>query len=1116
MAADLLGYAAAADAADFAGAGAGEQASSHIQHLSSVVLNLKHSMHPYAKTDPSPRLRDRVRARSHSASSSLRVFIPAFLSRPANSTPTEEHPQVPSPEPYPIDDDPFACRINPVPSSSCSTATLSTPALSSAGSSPPSPAPTDDDEQDIPILPLPPRKFSAHYHRRRPPLRARPSLPSLSTLAHTELTYIPGSRNSAAARFPVEPWSQDFRIEQSPSHFQFPRSAVYPDPRENSTAENSLGLAELHEYEEAQDLVNGHFQDIIGLDPPFELDTPPVSRRTSMESILEDFESDPLSIPLPPSMPSSPPRSSIASELTITPERLLEFESEFPFTPSRTSFASSLTGFDNFRDTMTSFASTSPPRDSFVSQLSTAAGGSSSNGALSYSGTTSRRNHSRQPSGNEDPRDNGGREPGYPRGNGQGGSGGGGGGGGRRNPRSTEPSDADSASQTSDSESETEKNKKKVPGRATHLVPPSHNALGRARSSSPRGSSSTSSALRSNTISQSNSPPRMPNSARLPPSKPMHVNESDDSDNMPLAQRIPTALTAQKTIRKTEKDASDARRRERIARHYARLEREEREEKEKKEKDVSTLDVPPAVPREGRKRPAILQLDVPAAAAMSGQTSAKVMTPPPLSEGVAPDDLARRLLTVQQATSSADDIARGKSPAVTPGGLKSTGTLSRRPTAPSDRRAKTPDPNQAPPLPYTPLPPPAPWTTTTTAPSLQRRPSQPFAQAPSSSNAVSRSRTVMHTRRRSQSIGAPMQSTAAQASALNTVGSRPAVARSRSVRDIKAAAASTEDVPPVPGISRSRSVRDMKATAASSDAVPPVPAVAQSMGTQRVYINDMQQYRVVELRTGMRARDVLDIVEREGVLSNDAGHANGWALWELSNDFGMERPIREYELISDILETWNKEVQINAFMVKRTPLAPLLLQTAIPPSLPLGNSWVQWEGKKGKWSKRWIQLREQSIFLSKRDNGKDETFLCSLSNFDVYIVTRAQKLPKPFMFAVKSTANLSLFENPSDGVHMFCCDRDQGERLVERILVARSYVLFHERRVLFQTPSGSGGNSNLAVAGGSKSGLSRSSTRRTAPRQVTSPAPLVPNLFPSPWAEGSLLAKATSTDGPSA
>ena len=55
-------------------------------------------------------------------------------------------------------------------------------------------------------------------------------------------------------------------------------------------------------------------------------------------------------------------------------------------------------------------------------------------------------------------------------------------------------------------------------------------------------------------------------------------------------------------------------------------------------------------------------------------------------------------------------------------------------------------------------------------------------------------------------------------------------------------------------------------------------------------------------------------------------------------------------------------------MIKKTPLASLLSQKAMPTSSPTYSGHVQWESKRGKWNKRWMELREHSLWLSKRDN----------------------------------------------------------------------------------------------------------------------------------------------------
>ena len=112
-----------------------------------------------------------------------------------------------------------------------------------------------------------------------------------------------------------------------------------------------------------------------------------------------------------------------------------------------------------------------------------------------------------------------------------------------------------------------------------------------------------------------------------------------------------------------------------------------------------------------------------------------------------------------------------------------------------------------------------------------------------------------------------------------------------------------------------------------------------------------------------------------------------------------------------------------------------------------------------------MQLREHSIWISKRDTvsieflqvtfffvvfvhtdlmhyrlilqGQDQVHICSLSNFDAYRVTRNHRAPKPFAFAVKSTDNLSFFENTADYLHSFACSEKEGKIWMEKILVAR-------------------------------------------------------------------------------
>ncbi|KAG6891515.1 hypothetical protein C0992_005049 [Termitomyces sp. T32_za158] len=136
----------------------------------------------------------------------------------------------------------------------------------------------------------------------------------------------------------------------------------------------------------------------------------------------------------------------------------------------------------------------------------------------------------------------------------------------------------------------------------------------------------------------------------------------------------------------------------------------------------------------------------------------------------------------------------------------------------------------------------------------------------------------------------------------------------------------------------------------------------------------------------------------------------------------------------------------------------------MPSASPTYAGYVEWESKRGKWNKRWLQLREHCLWLSKRDNA-----------------------PRPFSFAVKSTDNLSFFENTADYVHIFSCGEKEGMAWVEHILVARSYVLHQERNVLFNPKA------SVNTLGGSGT-LSRAGTRKTSSAHRHVVQPLIPGV----------------------
>ncbi|KAF8262273.1 hypothetical protein EI94DRAFT_1744007 [Lactarius quietus] len=530
---------------------------------------------------------------------------------------------------------------------------------------------------------------------------------------------------------------------------------------------------------------------------------------------------------------------------------------------------------------------------------------------------------------------------------------------------------------------------------------------------------------------------------------------SSSGDDVPLAQSIPTALQAQRTIQKQVRDAKDERRRLRA------LRRQRQQTQQADRQQTPTQVLPDKIGSSTQH--------IAAQRAPSYSRSRTRTLPSNTARPIVAEDLARRLRDIQDPNASLslsprhqasppESTSHSDRPARRPGehARNPSANGQDRPLRPSRsfHRATTRDTAQAQPVPVPPL------ThdmyrlgrsaTTATRPTKQHDPFETLPSVPSAHKSSRRPQT---------SDGAHGPST--------TPFNFSVFQR-------------------VPAPSNDTSDPSSHSQVISKEA-------KQVSWQQRIFVVDLQRFNTLTMSPSTTAKEVMDALERQGQLAN----------WAVSQDFGMERPIRHFEIVSEVINSWDKDKSVNLLVAKKTPLATLLNASAIPTSSPVFSTYVEWESKPRKWSKRWLELREQGLWLSKKDNGKDEIFLCSLANFDAYTVTRPHKPPKPYVFAVKSTDNLSFFENKADYVHLFCCSEKDGRTWLESILLARSYFINQDRNT-------------LSVAGNQASGvssktLSRSGTRKGSRNvqqplvQVSATTPLTAQAYK--FEPGSLLAK---------
>jgi hypothetical protein len=143
---------------------------------------------------------------------------------------------------------------------------------------------------------------------------------------------------------------------------------------------------------------------------------------------------------------------------------------------------------------------------------------------------------------------------------------------------------------------------------------------------------------------------------------------------------------------------------------------------------------------------------------------------------------------------------------------------------------------------------------------------------------------------------------------------------------------------------RATSQRHRRVPTSTSSPVNPSPvntSKPELVVQQRVFISNMQRFNMVEIGESTTAGDVIEMIKADGALKDFAG-SGGWMVFEVAQDFGMgtffffaswqrqnffttdffflERPIRSFELVSDVQASWNKDKMVNYLVLRMTPL----------------------------------------------------------------------------------------------------------------------------------------------------------------------------------------------------
>lgn len=179
---------------------------------------------------------------------------------------------------------------------------------------------------------------------------------------------------------------------------------------------------------------------------------------------------------------------------------------------------------------------------------------------------------------------------------------------------------------------------------------------------------------------------------------------------------------------------------------------------------------------------------------------------------------------------------------------------------------------------------------------------------------------------------------------------------------------------------------------------------------------------------------------------------------------GLERRLRRYERICDVMNSWDKDHE-NSLLILSCPASMSdhdLDIDAVPnseDSPPGFTLHLHHSSRPGKWNKRWITLLENGQMFASKTAGSlpdDPTTvkLCQINEFDIYTPKEAEvrqsvKPPKKFCYAIKSQQKSNMFPDEDNFVHFFSTDDEEiATQFYEMIHGWRSWYLVSRKVAL--------------------------------------------------------------------
>ncbi|KAL4773446.1 hypothetical protein BDW60DRAFT_221848 [Aspergillus nidulans var. acristatus] len=202
------------------------------------------------------------------------------------------------------------------------------------------------------------------------------------------------------------------------------------------------------------------------------------------------------------------------------------------------------------------------------------------------------------------------------------------------------------------------------------------------------------------------------------------------------------------------------------------------------------------------------------------------------------------------------------------------------------------------------------------------------------------------------------------------------------------------------------------------------PVSAVNAGERRVLVQYKKDTLKLSVSPSTSAYDIL--VSASGKISEI--DPPRFILMESFTAQGLERPLRQYECIRDVMNSWAHDAENTLIIVPAPSVYALdfLAAQNVPKDPPMDATFhIYYSQKPRKWDKRYVTIRSDGqVVSSKKEMSKEQINVCHLSDFDIYSPTSsflAQKVkpPKKICYAVKSQQKASMFLTTENFIHFF-------------------------------------------------------------------------------------------------